>query len=245
MDSASPGAIVKVSETDFNNNPVGVNLFSGSGTTVTLNSGFYTNTNTTDIAILYNPPAFSFSNLIINGNSWNFIGTGISGFDFSRADGRDADAFIENNAGAEDKKPHSKINVVNNALTTSCILANNWYKANWVNTSSLTTNLRIENNKITYQPVKPRDLLIIISGDVTVNFNNRVVTIGIVKNGVTTTRYGETALRITTALQPYQFSTIIYIEDVAKDDYFELYCSSATANDILNFQDINWYTSAQ
>jgi len=135
--------------------------------------------------------------------------------------------------------------VVNNALTTTCLLANNWYKANWVNTSSLTTNLRIDNNKITYQPVKSRDIVIIVSGDVTVNFNNRVVTLCIVKNGVTTTRYGETALRITTALQPYQFSTIIYIEDVAKDDYFELYCSSANANDILNFQDINWYTSAQ
>jgi len=245
LDSSSPGTVVKVSETDFAGNPVGVNLLSGSGTTVTLNSGFYSNTNSTDIAILYNPSTFSFANLIITGNSWNFIGTGISGFDFSRADGRDADAFIENNAGVEDEKPHCKINVVNNALTTTCLLANNWYKANWVNTSSLTTNLRIDNNKITYQPVKSRDIVIIVSGDVTVNFNNRVVTLCIVKNGVTTTRYGETALRITTALQPYQFSTVIYIEDVAKDDYFELYCSSADNNDILNFQDINWYTNAQ
>jgi hypothetical protein len=88
-------------------------------------------------------------------------------------------------------------------------------------------------------------MYLIISGDVTVNSNNRVVTIGIVINGATTTRYGETALRITTANQPYQFSTVIYLEDVAKDDFFELYCSTANDNDILIFQDINWFVSAQ
>jgi hypothetical protein len=245
IDSSDPGTIVKVSETDFSGNNVGVNMLSGSDVTMTLNSGFYSNQNPTDIAILYHPATFSFSNMIITGNSWNYIGTGISGFDFSMADGRDADAFIENNAGVEDEKPHCKINVTNNALTTTCVTANVWYKANWVNTSSVTTNFVINNNRITYQPVKPRDMYIIVSGNVKVNNNNRVVTIGMVKNGTTTTRYGETALRITTANQPFQFSTVIYLEDVAKNDYFELYCSSANNNDVLNFQDINWYVSAQ
>ena len=210
LNSPVPGSIVKVSETDFTGNRIGVNLSAGSATTVTLNAGFYTNLDPADIAILYNPSGFSFSNLIITGNSWNFIGTGISGFDFTRQDGRDANAFIENNAGVEDDKPHCKINVVNNALTTTCVTSNSWYKANWVNTSSYTTNLVIGNNKITYQSVKPRDIFLIISGDVSVGNNNRVVTVGIVKNGVTTTRYGETALRITTANQPFQFSTVIY-----------------------------------
>jgi hypothetical protein len=245
LNSSAPGAIVKVSETDFTNNSIGVNLLVGSGTTVTLNAGFYTNENPADIAILYNPPSFSFSNLIISGNSWNFIGTGIQGFDFTRADGRDANASIENNAGVEDQKPHGKINVVNNALTTTCVVANVWYKANWINTSSITTNFVINNNRITYQPVKKRDIILIISGDVTVNNANRVVTIGIVKNGVTATRYGETALRITTASQPYQFTTVIYLEDVSQNDYLELYCSTINSGDVLNFQDINWYFSAQ
>ena len=79
----------------------------------------------------------------------------------------------------------------------------------------------------------------------TVNNINRVITIAIVKNGVTTTRYGETAIRITVANQPYQFSTVIYLEDVAKDDFLELYCSTVNSNDILNFQDINWFISSQ
>lgn len=245
LDSPAAGAVVKVSETDFTGNNIGVNLLRGFNATVTLNSGFYSNQDVTDTGILYNPSTFSFSNLIITGNSWNFTGTGISGFDFSRPDGRDADAFIENNAGIEDEKPHCNISVVNNSLTTSCIVSNTWYKASWINTSSVTSSLAIDNNLITYQPVKTRDLYIIISGDVTVNGNDRVVTIGIVKDGVTTTRYGETALRITTANQPYQFSTVIYLEDVAKDDYFELYCSTASGNDILNFQDVNLYVNAQ
>jgi hypothetical protein len=245
INSSVPGAIVKVSETDFTSNIVGVNLLAGSNATVTLNSGFYSNQNETDVAILYNPSTFSFSNLIINGNSWNFVGTGISGFDFSRPDGRDANAFIENNAGIEDEKPHCNINVVNNSLTTTCALANSWYKVNWINTSSVTTNFTIENNRITYQPVKPRDVFLIISGNVTITNNSGVVTIAIVKNDVTTSRYGETALRITTANQPFQFSTVIYLEDVAKGDYFELYCSSSNSDDVLIFQDINCYVSAQ
>jgi len=245
INSPDPGTVIKVSETDFDGNAVGVNMMSGLNATVTLNSGFYSNQNPTDIAILYQPPAFSFSDLIITGNAWNFIGTSISGFDFSRTDGRDCNAFIENNAGVEDEKPHCKVNVVNNALTTTCVLANTWYKADWINTSHITTSFTVNNNRITYQPVKPRDIYLIISGNVIVGNINRVITIGMVKNGVTTTRYGETALRVTTANQPFQFSTVIYLEDVAENDYFELYCSSANNSDVLNFKDINWYVSAQ
>ena len=245
LNSTEAGAVVKVSETDFTNNVIGVNLLAGSNTTITLNSGFYSNQNVTDIAINYNPSTFSFLNLIITGNSWNFVGNAIDGFDFSRTDGRDANAFIENNAGLEDEKPHCTIRVVNNALTTTCTTAGLWYKANWTNTSSNTTSFVINNNKITYQPNKPRDIYLIISGDVLVSSINRVITIGIVKNGVTSTRYGETALRITTANQPFQFATVIYVEAVDKNDYFELYCSTLNNNDILTFQDINWYVSSQ
>jgi hypothetical protein len=245
LNSPVPGTTIKISETDFTDNKIGINLYAGSATTVTINSGYFANNSPTDIAILYNPSSFSFSNLIINGNSWNFIGEDISGFDFSRSDGRDANAFIENNSGVEDQKPHCKINVVNNSLTTACTIANAWYKANWVNTSAITTNLAVTNNRITYLPRKQRDIMLNISGNVTVANNNRVVTIGIVRNGNNAIRYGETALRITTANQPFQFSTVIYVEDVAENDYFELYCSSSANNDVLNFQDIHIYLSAQ
>ena len=183
--------------------------------------------------------------MVISGNSWNYIGIGIQGFDFTRADGRDANAFIENNAGATDQNPHCKINVVNNALTTTCTIANTWYKANWINTSSYTTNFLLNNNKITYQSQKTRDIYIIVSGNVSVNSNNKTATIGIVKNGVTATRYGETALRMSTVDQPFQFSTVIYLNDVSQNYYFELFCSTISGGDILTFRDINIFVDSK
>ena len=245
LNSALAGAKIRVSETDFIGCVRGVNLAMGSNADVSLQSGHYILNNVTDIGILYSPPAFSFSDLVIQGNSWNSIGIAIQGFDFTLASGRDANAFIENNAGNEDESPHCKINVVNNASTTTCTTANNWYKANWTNTSSITTNFIINDNKITFQPKKTRDVFIIVSGDVSVNGNNKTVTIGIVKNGVTGTRYGETTLRITAANQPFQFSTVIYLENVAQNNTFELYCSTIAGGDILIFQDINIFADSK
>ena len=54
----------------------------------------------------------------------------MSGFDFSRSDGRDANAFVINNAGMENKNPHCKLTLLNNTTTT---IANGttWVKADW------------------------------------------------------------------------------------------------------------------
>ena len=244
LDSYSPGTDVRVSETDFVYCQTGVSLLRGTSARIQLMSGVYTN-NPGYTAIAYNPATFSFTSLIITNNSWNYTGNGITGFDFSRTDGRDANCFIENNPGLLSNKPHCKINVVNNTSTTSCPSSNNWYKANWTNTSEIKTNISISGNRITYQPVNERDMTIIISGNVMVNSNNRVITIGLVRNGTTSTRYGETTLRITTSNQPFQFSTVIYINNVLHNDYFELYCSSANSGDVLTFQDIHWFTMTE
>jgi hypothetical protein len=135
--------------------------------------------------------------------------------------------------------------VVNNSTLVTCPLANDWYKALWTNTSSTTTNFAINDNKITYQSATSRDIILFISGNVQVNSNNRVITVGIVKNGNTSVRYGETSLRVTVSNQPFQFSTVIYLEDAEKGDYFELYCSSNNSGDILRFQDLNWFVTIE
>jgi hypothetical protein len=238
------GVKVRVSETDFIGCLNGVNLSKGSAAEIQLMSGVYTN-NTGDNAIVYNSAAFSFNSMIITNNTWNHSGTGITGFDFTRTDGRDANAYIENNPGLLSNKPHCKINIVNNVSTTTCTNSNTWYKANWTNTSSLTTNIKINNNNFTYLPGTSRDLVIHISGNVMVNSSNRVITIAIVKNGNSTVRYGETTLRVTTSNQPFQFSTVIYIEDVQKNDYFEMFCSSTSGGDILTFQDIHLFVTTE
>ncbi|MCU0456798.1 MAG: hypothetical protein MUE74_10885 [Bacteroidales bacterium] len=244
LHSQEPGSKIRVSETDFIRCKTGVCLSKGTLAEIQLISGFYENDDNGS-AICYDPAAFSFSSLIMTNNAWNYRGTAMTGFDFSRTDGRDAEAFVENNVGFVSNKPHGKINVVNNSTQVTCTDANNWYKAAWTNTSDFNTNLRIENNKVTFLPTSPRDVNIFISGNVMEDSNNRVITIAIVKNGNTAVRYGETSLRVTVANQPFQFSTIIHLENVQKNDYLEMYCSSANAGDKLTFQDINWYISAE
>jgi hypothetical protein len=183
--------------------------------------------------------------MFFTGNAWNSTGAFVSGFDFTRSDGRDANIDFVSNAGIDDKTPKCKINVINNAVTTALPTAGTWYKANWTNTSSYTVKWNINNNRVTYQPRHPAYIFIIVSGNISANNNNRTINIGIVKNGVTGTRYGETTLRLTAANQPFQYSTTIYIQNVARNDYFELYVSSNNNGDIVVFQDINIFVNAQ
>jgi len=86
-----------------------------------------------------------------------------------------------------------------------------------------------------------------ISGNISVNNSSRTLGIAIVKNGVTSTRYGETTLRTTSSSsnQPYQFSTVVYLEDVAPGDYFELYLTSTTSSDVVKVIDVNWYSDSK
>lgn len=156
-----------------------------------LNSTFYNTTSGTDIGISYAPATFtSFTSMFITSNAWNNQGSFMSGFDFSRSDGRDANAFMISNAGIEDERPHSKINVNNNVTTTTVTTAGTFYKANWTNTSIYAAKWTIANNRITYQPVISRDAWAMITGNIAVNNANRVITIAVYKNGIAGTRYG-------------------------------------------------------
>lgn len=241
------GVTVKVAETDFIGCARGVNLDKASNATIQLASGGYYNANATDSAITYHPATFGFANISITGNSWNNTGKYIEGFDFTRTDGRDANAILESNAGIGDKKPYCFINVLNNTSNTVTITpANTWYKANWgSNTASETCKWTISNNRITYQPTNRRNGYFTIAGNLSVNNSNRVISIGVVKNGATGVRYGETTLRIVTSNQPFQFSFVVYVEDIAPGDYFEIYHTSASNGDVIKIQDIQWLVHTQ
>lgn len=245
--SALAGTVVKVAESDFINCARGVNLDKGSGATIQLATGGYYNATATDSAIIYKPATFtSFASIAITGNSWNSIGKYIEGFDFTRTDARDANAIMVSNAGIGDKKPYCFINVLNSNTTKTITTANTWYKADWgTNTSSTTCKFTIVNNNITYQPLNKRNGIYSIAGNLSVDNINRVISIGIVKNGVTTTRFGETTLRITTQNQPFQFSFVVFLEDIAPGDYFEIYYTSANSGDVIKIQDIQWLVTTQ
>jgi hypothetical protein len=245
---AASGGSLKISEADFIQCAKGISLLSGVAETVSiLNCTFYNTTAGTDIGVLYTPASFtSFTSIFITNNSWNNQGTFFSGFDFTRSDGRDANVFQTNNLGSESENPHCQINVSNNAATTTVTTAGTYYKAIWTNAAtSSTCKWTLADNSMTYQPVNGAAVWAVISGNLSVNNNNRVITIGIVKNGVSTTRYGETDLRITTTNQPFQFSTVISISGIRKNDYLELWCTGANNGDIIKFQDIQWFTNTK
>jgi hypothetical protein len=241
------GGRLRISECDFMQCAKGIHLSSGVSEIISVISCTFYNTSLgTDIGILYVPATFtSFTSIFITHNAWNNQGTYVSGFDFSRSDGRDANAFLINNAGMENQNPHCKINVSNNAATTTVTTAGTYYKANWTNAaSSSTCKWTMVNNKITYQPNNGEGVWAIITGNIAVNYAH-TITIGIVKNGVSGTRFGETDLRITTANVPFQFSTVIYLPNIVKNDYLELWVTSVSSGDVVTFQDVQWFTNTQ
>jgi hypothetical protein len=261
--SNEDSVIVKVAETDFIACKYGLNLSKGSKAIIQLASGGYYNGVGTDTAIFYQPSTFTaFLSISITGNSWNNTGKFIEGFDFTRTDGRDANAILENNAGMGDKRPNCYVNLTNNATATALTLNTTWYKINWDYTkfSSTTCKWTLLNatggianvNRMTYQPANRRDAYITISGNIMTSNSAAVVNIGIVKNpGATSalatgiTRYGETTLRPGVANQPVQFSTVINLADIGPTDFFELWCNSNTASINITIQDIQWIVTTQ
>jgi len=244
---AKSGVSLKISETDFISCEKGINLLSGINPIISiLNCGFY-GADGTDIGINYVPATFTtLKNMFVTNNTWNNVGAFMSGFDFTRSDGRDANTFIKNNSGGQDQNPHCRINVNNNISTTNLVTLNTWYKGVWTNTSSTTTNWTIGNNRITYQPVNKSDAWAIITGNISVAASNKTISIGIVKNGNATVRYGETDLRLTTGGQPYQFTTVIYLSDIGPGDYFELWAASITSStEVVTFRDLQWFTETK
>jgi hypothetical protein len=243
---AATGTIFKASETDFTNCVQGISLVSGINAVLSIiNCGFY-NVTSTDVCLHYEPATFSpYASLFVTGNTWNGVGFFLHGFDFTRSDGRDANCFIQDNAGEVDHNPACRISVINNGSTTTLSNNSNWYKANWTNTSTIASNWAISNNRMTFLSLNKRDAIVMITGNLSINNSNRTVSIALVKNGISTTQYGETTLRITTASQPFQFSTVIYLQNINRNDYFELFCRSSSNGDVLNLQDIQWLTESK
>ncbi len=247
------GGRLRISETDFVKCAKGINLLSGVSEIVSiLNCAFYNTASGSDVGIVYTPATFTtFSTMFISNNAWNNQGTFISGFDNSRTDGRDANAFIVNNLGNENENPHCKLTLLNNTTFTSAN-GSSWVKANWTATSPTLTTYTCKwnvatTNRVIYQPVNKTDVLMWISGNVSNHSsgNARTINVAICKNGVTTTRYGETTFRTGTQDQPFQFSTVVYLSDVGQNDYFELFFSSSSGvNDDMVFSDLNWFSSS-
>jgi hypothetical protein len=244
---STSGVFFKVSETDFIGCKKGINLLSGTNALVSiLNCGFY-HSDTVSTGIVYEPATFTdFESVVISSNTWNHVGEFIEGFDFSRADGRDKEFEIMGNVGEENQSPHVKLNLINNTATFSS--GSGWTKANWNASaqSSIRCKFTVGTNRVTYQPISERDLIMWISGNVvTTSGSNKTTSICVVKNGNSAVKYGETSVKMTSQGAPYQWSTVVYLSDIQQGDYFEVWTSMGAGNETLIMQDLNWFTNSQ
>lgn len=236
MNSIGTSAL-DVEITTLENCAIGVNLLKSSAGLFNISSVVFINS-LAQICIQYTPINYIYTNHpVITANTWNNVGTFLSGFDFSRADGRDANIYVRSNCGGEDKIPHCKVNVVNNVTTTTITTGGTFYKANFTNGTSYACKFTLANNRYTFQSTNRSDVIVWISGNVLCNQNNRNIDVALRINGVAT-QISPMTVRTTTQNQAYSFALIAYLQDFVAGNYFEIFVTSPTSADLVTIQDL-------
>lgn len=242
LNTVEDGCYLSISETDISGNPVGISLTKGTNVFFTSENNTFELINPTDIVISYDGTNITYTNIAIKGSIWNEIGIFLDGFDFTRTDRRDADVEILSNIGLEDKTPHSKIGLIGNTTVTA-VTKNIWTKAVFTNTTSYTVKWTIGNNRKTYQSNHARDVIMLVSGSIYTSTNGtRNINYAIVKNNNSAVRYGQSEVTIDQTNRKFTFSTNVYLQDVDKDDYFEIFIMDETGNSNLYLSDLNWFS---
>lgn len=241
----TPGVRVRIAQTDFIKCNKSVNMDKGSNAIVQLNLGSYYNENVTDSAIIYNPIGFSFSTMIISNNAWNNVGKLISGFDFSRQDKRDLNAYVENNDGYENENPHSKINVLFNTIATTVTTAGTWEKANFTCANIYLVDFGLSGNHLTYLSSQENKGVMNISGNMVCSNDSITFSVALVKNGEIEKKYGETSVNVVDHNIEYQWFMNIFMESMSQNDYYEIWITSNKNNDVYVLQDVQWFCNTQ
>lgn len=203
--------------------------------------------NASDSVICYNGDSFGYNNTftVINCEENRTADELFCGFDFTRADGRDADIVLMHNIGEENKNPHAKINILDNTTQTSVAVQNRYYilKVDTATQSSYTCKLKIDNNKVTYLPSAKKALQFWISGNIQCSDANQNINVAICKNGDTATANAIAVMtaRCQNANIPWAFSMNAYIDDVKQNDYFQIQVMNTTsAGDNVLINDLHW-----
>lgn len=251
LNTTSDGAKYRSTLMDYscfittNNDYVGINLISGN--TIYLSSEQDTSElSTTGQTFIKKPDDTSttFKDLVILSTIWNKTGSFSSGFDYTRADGRDADVEVISCIGVEDNKPHAKVNVIGNSGATE-MNQTTFVKVNYTTSSTYMKKFSFIDNNLTFLPSHPRTLSMFISGALTTSTSQSNVIFSIVKNGDTGTTYGNMNIFLDQNARAFNFSTNVYIEDVEQNDYFGIYAKNTGTNDQIILQDVNWLILSQ
>ncbi len=226
---------------NFESCAVGIHLLKSSAGDVFLNAIRFLN-GLAGIGILYVPATFTYSEFTIISAVHNHIGTFLSGFDFTTA--RDSNVELCNCIGEENKSPHAKVNLSGNTTVTS-IATNTWTKATFVNTSSYTCKFSVANNRLTYQSDHGSDVMMWISGNIYISTSGtKEIQLAIVKNGTPTTVYGLCQVSLDVNARMFSFSTCVYLDDIDKGNFFEVWIKNLTNGDDPVIADLNWLTKS-
>ena len=78
-----------------------------------------------------------------------------------------------------------------------------------------------------------------VMGNLSVNENTRNINIGVKKNNIGSV-IAPFTVRCANQNQPYAFALAIYADQVALNDYFELFVTSPTGGDVVTLSDLYW-----
>jgi hypothetical protein len=236
--------VIDVSTNTFENCGIAIDLLESTDGVFTITNNIIT-CSAGQVGINYTPATYVYSDTpSIFSNHWNNVGTFRGGFDFSRADGRDANIHLISNVGDENKDPHFKVNVADNTSVTTVTTAGTCYKAVFTDGDTYSCKWKLEDNKYTYLQRAPTDIRVWVSGNIKVNGVNRNVCVSLRKDGIETA-ISPLMVRTSAANQPQPFSIIAYLDNFNEDSYFEIFLTSSTDGDEVIVQDLMIYAEGR
>ena len=183
--------------------PIGIQLLKATSASFSLINIEFINSLSTDVGIAYTGGAGNYvldstaAIQDISGCMYNEVGTFMSGFDFSLA--RDSSIAVTGNVGTEDKKPHAKINVLDNVTTTTITTAGTYYKVGFTNGLTYTCKMTLADGRMTYLSGLVRDGVMWFAGNASVNHNAHTMTFTLRKSVAITSVSGNgTTVTVTT-----------------------------------------------
>lgn len=187
---------------------VGVDLLKATADKFYLAHLIFNQSNASDVAIQYTGGAGNYvyeapSNIF--NCTFNNVGEFLSGFDFTIA--RDADIQVIANTGEEDKTPHAKINVRDNATGTTATAANTFYKAAFTNGITYACKVGLADGKMTFLPNYITDGMMWVNGNLQVDKNGRNIDVAIRRSLSVNTVVGNGATVTVTTTQDHEMQT--------------------------------------
>lgn len=80
-----------------------------------------------------------------------------------------------------------------------------------------------------------------ISGNAVCSNDSVIFSVAIVKNGNLDERLGEITIKDITRNNSFQWFTTIFLEGMTKNDYYEIWITSSSGNDVYILQDVQWF----